>query len=75
MADMPNIERWQDYDCPDSQIDFDLFDRDMVRPGQIWQCSGCGGSHVATDVWPEEFAREGDLLVKVPTGTFAIFQT
>lgn len=54
------IERWQDYDCPDSGIDFDLWDEQMVFEGDSFHCSGCWGEHVATPELVTQYERVGD---------------
>lgn len=48
MTDMnyPKREVWMSYDCPHS-FDFDLHDERLVYKGQRFDCSGCGGEHVA----------------------------
>lgn len=43
--DEPKI--WQEYDCPGSKIDFDLYDNGLLFVGQSTHCSGCGGEHKA----------------------------
>lgn len=42
----PKREVWMSYDCPHS-FDFDLHDERLVYKGQSFDCSGCGGEHVA----------------------------
>lgn len=41
------INVWQEYDCPGSGIDFDLYDGEVLFLGQSCHCSGCGGEHKA----------------------------
>jgi len=56
-------EVWQAYDCPNSLIDIDLFDAEMVYQGQAIQCHGCGGAHLAgIDVRVETFVQVGDAM-------------
>lgn len=42
----PKREVWMSYDCPHS-FDFDLHGNELVYKGQRFDCSGCGGEHVA----------------------------
>lgn len=61
-----NVERWQDYDCPLSGIDFDLNDDDMVFEGDRFHCSGCWQEHEATPALIQQYERElpdGELKV------------
>lgn len=43
-----HVRRWQDYDCPNSGMDFDLDGDAMVYDGDSFYCSGCGSHHIAT---------------------------
>lgn len=43
---------WQEYDCPDSGIDFDIAEADIVAVGEQFYCSGCGKHHTATLFFP-----------------------
>ena len=78
-------EVWQDYDCPRTMIDFDLFDDQLVYYGQPIQCSACAeGVHLAgidvevqTGVDVEGGEREfhylprtAEELQKIKDGTF-----
>jgi hypothetical protein len=45
-------EIWQEYDCPDSGIDFDIAEADIVAVGERFYCSGCGKQHTATLDFP-----------------------
>lgn len=45
---------WQDYDCPACGIDFDLFNEEILTPGEQCPCSGCGGYHTAGKDGPSE---------------------
>ena len=45
-------EIWQEYDCPDSGIDFDIDEADIVAVGEQFYCSGCGKRHTATPDFP-----------------------
>lgn len=41
-------EVWQDYDCPRTMIDFDLYGDQLVYWGQTIKCSACAeGAHLA----------------------------
>lgn len=52
MNTLPQPEIWQDYDCPDSGIDFDIDEADIVSVGDQFYCSGCGKQHTATLDFP-----------------------
>lgn len=43
---------WQEYDCPDSGIDFDIAEADIVAVGEQFYCPGCGKQHTATLDFP-----------------------
>lgn len=45
-------EIWQEYDCQDSGIDFDIDEADIVAVGEQFYCSGCGKHHTATPDFP-----------------------
>ncbi len=44
---MPSPDIWQDYDCPNCGIDFDLHGADILAIGEKCYCSGCGQYHTA----------------------------
>jgi hypothetical protein len=43
---------WQEYDCPESGLDFDIGDADIVAIGEEFYCCGCGKTHTATADFP-----------------------
>ena len=46
-------EIWQEYDCPESGIDFDIDEPNLVCVGEQFYCCGCGMQHTATIDFPE----------------------
>lgn len=54
------MQRWQDYDCPISGIDFDLVGDAMVFEGDSFYCSGCGSHHIATPELIQQYEKSGD---------------
>lgn len=44
---------WQEYDCPDSGVDFDIDEAGLVAVGEQFYCPGCGKHHTATIDFPE----------------------
>lgn len=59
-------ERWQEYDCPDRGIDFDLIGDQMVYEGDSFHCSGCWGEHIATPELIQEYEKhDGDEYARV----------
>lgn len=51
-----SLERWQEYDCPVTGIDFDL--DAMVCQGDAFDCPGCRGTHVATPELVTQYERD-----------------
>ena len=49
---MAILDIWQEYDCPESGIDFDLDEADIVAVGEKFYCSGCRKHHTATRDFP-----------------------
>lgn len=66
MAFDPDI--WQQYDCPKSGIDFDIFDGEILAAGERCYCSGCGGYHTAGKDGPNEtivrLAADGEMIFR-----------
>ncbi len=54
---LPSPDIWQDYDCPNCAIDFDLHDFDILVVGEQCYCSGCGQKHTAEDLNLQTYIR------------------
>lgn len=59
----------QEYDCPESGIDFDLHGTDILALGESCYCSGCGKHHTA--------GKDIDLntYIRLPDGTLSCRHT
>jgi hypothetical protein len=53
MNTLAQPEIWQEYDCPDSGIDFDIDEGEIVAVGEQFYCCGCGQKHTATLGFPK----------------------
>lgn len=78
----PKREVWMSYDCPHS-FDFDLNGSELVYKGQRFDCSGCGGEHIAgvdvqievgvdVAVAPNEYDYEQRQFVELPESAEAL---
>jgi hypothetical protein len=57
-AAMPEV--WQEYDCPDTGLDFDIFPPHLLKRGDVFHCSGCGQDHTAgVDVMVQQCVDRG----------------
>jgi hypothetical protein len=45
---------WQEYDCPQCGIDFDIAGEQILAVGERFYCSGCGEHHTAGEDGPKE---------------------
>lgn len=57
---------WQEYDCPASLIDFDLFGDEILCAGESVRCSACDGLHVAGRDGPKQttIRINGELIFR-----------
>ena len=62
-----SIRIWQEYDCPECLIDFDLTGDEILAVGEECFCSGCGGWHKAgpQDVISETYILGADDQMQV----------
>ena len=45
----PVVDIWQEFDCPNQGIDFDIAGADILAAGESVYCSGCGQYHTAEE--------------------------
>ncbi len=59
---------WQEYDCPISQIDYDLDGQQVCIVGERFYCPLCGSYHTAGEDGPNEtvlwLAEDGSMIFR-----------